>query len=148
MQDLKTVYLKMQAKRKEKNQLGRMISDALANNADYKKISEDLKVMREKKKSIENQVKAECLADVQQLDTLRLEIAAAGEILSDIALTMYTNRETVEIVDEDRGLKLTPVFSVKFQKEDLDTARTKSKAEASAEARAASHPERTFLPQT
>lgn len=140
MQDLKQVYLKMQEKKRERRGLASAIRDELSNRADYKQVSEELTRLREKKKSIENEVKAAALADAQQLDTLRLEIAAAGEVLSDIALTMYTNHETVEIVDEERGVRLTPVFSVKFQKEEMESETVKA-----AEQRAASHPERTFL---
>jgi len=144
MQDLKDVYLKIQGKKRERNELARAIRDELANRGDYKELVEELKRLREKKKSIENQVKADALADAQQLDTLRLEIAGASEVMSDIALTMYTEGQTVEIVDEDRGVRLTPVFSVKFQKEDLDDAKYKEKRDEALAARAASHPEREF----
>jgi hypothetical protein len=120
MKDLKDVYHKMQDKKHQKSELGKMIRDALSVNQQHKELTEEIKRLRDKKKGIENQVVSECLTDVQQLDTLKLEIAAASELLSDIALTMYANHETVEIVDEERGVRLTPVFSVKFQKEEME----------------------------
>lgn len=141
MQDLKETYLKMRQKTREKNELAKMIRDELANRADYKELVDELKRLREKKKSIENEVRASAFADANQIDLLKLEISAAGELMTDIALTMYANHETVEIVDEDRGVRLTPVFSVKFQKEEMEKA-----AAAAAQERAASHPERTFAP--
>jgi hypothetical protein len=139
MKDLKDVYFKMQDKKHQKNELGKMIRDALSVNQQHKELTEEIKRLRDKKKGIENQVANECLADVQQLDTLKLEIAAANELLSDIALTMYANHENVEIVDEERGVRLTPVFNVKFQKEEMESEAAKSAAQ-----RAASHPERTY----
>ena len=139
MKDLKDVYLKMQGKKRQKNELGKMIRDALSVNKQHKELTEEIKRLRDKKKGIENQVANECLADVQQLDTLKLEIAAANELISDIALTMYVNHENVEIIDEDRGVRLTPIFSVKFQKDEMESETKKAQAE-----RAASHPERTF----
>jgi hypothetical protein len=139
MKDIKDVYFKMQDKKHQKNELGKMIRDALSVNQQHKELTEEIKKLRDKKKGIENQVVNECLADVQQMDTLKLEIAAAGELLSDIALTMYANHENVEIVDEERGVRLTPVFRVKFQKEEMESETQKTQA-----ARAASHPERTY----
>lgn len=139
MKDIKDVYFKMQDKKHQKNELGKMIRDALSVNQQHKELLEEIKKLRDKKKGIENQVANEALADVQQLDTLKLEIAAASELLSDIALTMYANHETVEIIDEERGVRLTPVFKVKFQKEEMESEKDKAAAQ-----RAASHPERTF----
>lgn len=120
MKDIKQVYLQMQQKKRKKNELGKMIRDALSVHPQHKELTEELKRLREKKKSVENQVMADCLAEADQIDLLKLEISAANELLSDIALSMYVGGQTVEIVDEERGVKLTPTFSVKFQKENLE----------------------------
>lgn len=122
MKDIKQVYYRLQEKRRRKNELAKMIRDDLANNAEYQRIVEEMRVLREQKRSIESEVKASCLSDVAEIDTLKLGIGADSELLSDIALTMYANRETVEILDEERGLRYTPVFSVKFAKENLESA--------------------------
>ena len=123
MKDISQVYFRTQEKKKRKNELSKMIRDDLSNNADYKQMVEELRVLREKKKSIENEVVASCLSDVGEIDSLKLQIASAQELMSDIALTMYTEGKTVEILDEERGVKMTPLFSVKFQKENIDASR-------------------------
>jgi hypothetical protein len=122
MKDINQVYFRMQAKRQRKNELAKMIKDDLAQNGDYQELLEELKLLKEKKKSIENQVKAQCLTEVAELDSLKLQISNDSELLSDIALTMYTNQETVEILDEATGSRLTPVFSVRFKKAAMSAA--------------------------
>ena len=68
------------------------------------------------------------------MDSLKLGIGADSELLSDIALTMYANRETVEILDEEHGLRYTPVFSVKFAKENLESVAVREARQANKEA--------------
>jgi predicted nuclease with TOPRIM domain len=138
MQDLRQVYFNVQQKKREKNEIAKMIRDELAHSGEYQKIVDELKRLRERKASIENQVKAGALSNLEYMDALKDEISAGNELMADIALTMYANGETVEIVDDERGVRLSPVFSVKFQKDDLEHPAEKARAE-----RAESHPERT-----
>jgi len=123
MKDISSVYFQTQNKKRRKNELSKMIRDDLSQNESYKQIVEEMRILREKKKAIENEVQASCLSDVGEIDSLKLQISAAQELMSDIALTMYTDGKTVEILDEERGTRMTPVFSVKFQKENIDVDR-------------------------
>lgn len=141
MQDLKEVFDRIQQKKKERKELTKMFQDELKHNDDYQKLLEDMKTMREKKKSIENQAKANALSDSQQLDDLSEEIKGSQELLADVAMTMLMNRETVEIVDEDNDIRYAPVFSVRFKKEEGESYLQKEEA-----ARAESHPEKQFAP--
>lgn len=141
MQDLKEVFDRMQQKKKERKELVRMFQDELKHNDEYQKILEDIKTLREKKKSIENQAKANALSDAQQLEDLTEEIKGTTELLADVAMTMLMNRETVEIVDEANDVRYAPVFSVRFKKEEGESYLQKEEA-----ARAGSHPEREFAP--
>jgi len=141
MQDLKEVYIALQSKKKERKELMKMFQDSLAHNGDYQKILEDMKVLKERKKSIETQAKAESLSDAVQLDDLKEDIKAQTELLSDIALSKFMNREDIEIVDEAQDARLVPKFSVKYAREEGETYQAKADAE-----RASSHADRLFAP--
>jgi hypothetical protein len=141
MQDLKEVYASLQAKKKEKKEISKMFQDALKHNGAYQKILEDLNVLKEQKKSIETQAKAESLHEAQQLDDLKEDIKSQTELLSDIALTKFMNRETIEIVDEEMDSRLVPVFTVRFKKEEGESYQTNADA-----ARAETHADRLFAP--
>ena len=138
MQDLRAVYDRLQQKKKEKKELMKMFKDELAHNGEYQKLLEDMKVMKEKKKSIETQAKANALADARQLDELTDEIKGSTELLSDVVMSKYVNGETVEIVDQYDN-RLVPVFSVRFKKEEGENMVEQINA-----ARADAHPERMF----
>jgi hypothetical protein len=130
----------MQAKKKERKELTKMFQDELKHKGEYTELVKEIKLLREKKKSIEDQAKANALSDVGKLDVLALEIKDQSQMLSDIAMTKFLNRETVELVDEDDA-RLVPVFSVKFKKEEGESMQKQAEAE-----RAESHPERTMVP--
>lgn len=138
MRDLKSVHVKLQDKSRERRQLMRSFQDELAQNKEYVELVEQIKKLREVKKSLENSAKASALGDAAKLDTLQLEIKDQRQMLSDLALAAYTEGEQVEITDED-NIRWVPEFTARFKK-DKDTSETE-KANA---ARAASHPERTF----
>jgi seryl-tRNA synthetase len=139
MKDLKSVYAKQQDKKRQLRELKKVVKDALASDREYTEAKNEIEKLRAKMKQAERRVTNDVLSDVQQLDTLKLEIRAADELLSDISLTMYANHENVEILDESRGIRMTPTFRVKFSKEEMESESAKAAAQ-----RAASHPERTF----
>lgn len=141
MQDLRDVFNNIQEKKKERKEIAKMFQDELKHNGEYQELLEQIKTLREKKKSIETQAKASALHDAKQLDDLAEQIKGSQELLADIALTKFLNREEVEIVDEANDVRFVPVFSVRFKKEEGETYQQKAEAE-----RAESHPERTFAP--
>lgn len=139
MQNLQEIHRRLEELKKRRRELNRMFKDELEQNEEYKKIVDDLRVLREKKKSIENAAKAACFSEMDELDRIKEQVASDNEMLADVALTMYAEGKTVEIVADDA--RYVPQFSVKFKKE-------KSGFQAEAEAaRAESHPERTFIPE-
>jgi len=141
MQDLKDVYVQLQLKKKERKELTTMFQDELKHNGEYQELVKQIKALREKKRSIEDQAKASALHDVKKLDGLKEEIAGSLELLSDIALAKFLNREQVEIVDDEDN-RLVPRFSVRFRKEEGESMQRQIEAQ-----RAESHPERTHAPQ-
>lgn len=142
MQDLKEVFDRLQEKKRERKELTQMFKDELDHNGEYQKILEDLKVLKEKKKSIEDTAKANAISDVRQLDALKDEIQGSTELLTDLVLAKFLNKESVEIVIPDQDIRMVPVFRVSFKKEEGETYQQKAEAE-----RAESHKEeRTFAP--
>jgi predicted nuclease with TOPRIM domain len=140
MQDLKDVYERLQQKKKERKELVKMFKDELAHDDAYQKIIEEMKVLKEKKKSIEDTAKASALSDARQLDDLADEIKGSTELLTDVVVAKFMNRESVELTDQFDN-RLVPVFSVKFKKEEGENMAEQIHAE-----RAASHPDRMFAP--
>lgn len=140
MQDLKSVYADLQMKKKERKELTKMFTDELKHNGEYNELVKQIATLREKKKSIEDVAKRSALHDVGKLDSLASDIKDRNQMLTDITITKFLNREQVEIVEEDDS-RLVPVFSVKFKKEEGESMTKQIEAE-----RAAAHPERTVVP--
>lgn len=115
MNKLEEVYKSLEENKKKRREIAKMYKDELVNNQRHEEINEQLKELREEKKSIENQIKAGS-KDFQELDDLALEIRSETELLSDLALNMYMKNQTVEITDEYDN-KLLPIFKVTFKKE-------------------------------
>lgn len=118
MPSLEEVYNRLRDKKREKGEIQKAFKDELANNPRYTQVAEQLKTLKEEKKSIENQAWASASADAQKLDLLALDIESDKEMLSDMALNMYTKGQTVEIVDEF-NTRWVPKFSVAFKKDDV-----------------------------
>lgn len=116
MSRLQETYNELQELKRERRELNKMFKDELVSNAEYQRVTDQLKVLREKKKSIENNVKSHALKDARKLDDLRLEIQSVNELLSDLSLNMYVSKQNVEIVDKS-DQRYVPYFSVKFKKE-------------------------------
>ena len=116
MSRLQETYNELQSLKREKRELNKMFQDELKSNSTYQGILEEMKVLRERKKSIENDTKANALKDAQRLDDLKLEIASTQELLGDLSLNMYLANETVEIVDE-ANRRYVQYFRVTFKKD-------------------------------
>jgi hypothetical protein len=115
MPQLNEVYQRMQEKKKERREIAKSFQDELKHDTRYQEVVDQLAVLKEEKKSIENRVKAASALDAQKLDTLKLDIAGDREMLSDIALTMYASGEEVAIIDRDNN-RYDPVWNVSFKK--------------------------------
>lgn len=116
MSRLQETYNELQEAKRERREIAKAFKDELKHNAQYNEITEEMKVLREKKKSIENTVKAQAMKDAQRLDDLKLEIASLQELLSDLSLNMYLAKEQVEVTDTT-DQRWVPQFSVRFKKD-------------------------------
>lgn len=116
MASLEEVHARIRAKKKERSEISRMFKDELASEPRYQEIIDKMKALRDEKKSIENAAYTRAAKDAEKLDLLKLDIKSDQEMLSDIAITMYTEGKTVEVVDE-YNTRWVPSFSVRFSKD-------------------------------
>ncbi len=117
MQDIKEIHEQLEGKRKELRELNKMMRDELAASKEYCDKVEEAKAIRDKKKSIENDIQGRNTEALGKIDLLKLEIKAYTETLSDVAINKYAARESVEFMDEHNN-RWSPIFSVKFKKEE------------------------------
>ncbi|MEK7545964.1 MAG: hypothetical protein AAB554_02700 [Patescibacteria group bacterium] len=134
MPSLQEVHARLRAKKREKSEIQKAFKDELVNNPRYQQVAEQLKTLKEERKSIENQAWAAASTDADKLDLLGLDIKSDKELLSDIALNMYTKGETVEVIDE-YDTRWVPSFTVNFKKDDerQEEPSSKKPADLSAE---------------
>jgi len=89
--------------------------DALAQADKYEEVNEEIKKMREEKKTIEARVQHEMEKTYERLDELKIEVAGKEELLNDIAMSTLMKGETVEVRDEFDN-QYEPVYAVRFKK--------------------------------
>jgi hypothetical protein len=126
MQNLNEIHKTLETKRREMRELNKMFRDELRNHHEYQTVVDELNTLREKKKSIENEVRASSQAALTNLDLLKLDVKSYTEMLSDVALNKYAAHENIEIVD-DENVKWLPTFTVKFKKEDGEPVKEPAK---------------------
>lgn len=105
----------MQKTKKKQKEIRAAYKDALANSADYGKVVEDLKTLREKKKKIEMDTRADFSSEFRDLEAMKADAETDQEMLSDLALNTLVKGETVQVTDEFEN-KYEPVFVVKFKR--------------------------------
>ncbi len=115
MSSLQEVFDRIQKTKKEQKEIKQAYRDALDNNAEFRRISEELKTLKLQKKQIETDAKREFSGEFTKLEDLKIDLDSDQEMLSDLALNQLVKGETVEITDEYEA-KYEPVFSVKFKK--------------------------------
>src|SRR3989338_3260652 len=114
MPNLEEIYHRLEANKKRRKEINKMFRDELTHSARYKEITEEMQVLREEKKGIEQQVRS-AQTESQELEDIKMEIQTDQELLADMTLNMYVKNETVEIKDE-YDQTWYPVFKVNFKK--------------------------------
>lgn len=115
MQTLKEVWSRMQATKREQKLLRMLYKDSLESSHTYREVMEELKVAKEKKAAIEQQVQAELGSQYEKIRIIARDIGLEKELLTDVAITQLMNGEQVSLFDEV-GNEYEPIFSVRFRK--------------------------------
>jgi len=133
MQNIQEVFNQIQEVKKQQKTIKTAFRDALNNSGEYKKLVEDLKIMKESKKVLEQSVKEEFSAELDKLDDLKIDLETQNMMLNDIALTKIMNGESIEVVDMYNN-SYEPLFSVKFKKTNVIKEEGVKKAPAKTDA--------------
>ena len=115
MPKLQEIFTRLRETKKQQKVIKSQYRDALTNNTEYSPIVEDLKKLREKKKQIEEGIKADMAEELNKLEDLKYDLATDMELLNDAALTTLMKGEKVEVTDEYEQ-PYEPKFKVTFTK--------------------------------
>jgi hypothetical protein len=115
MQDLQEIFNRMTANKEKLRDAKRIVKDAFANSEQYQKTNDEFKVLKEKKKSLENQIRSETPSEIETIADLTADIAADQELLNDVALNQITKGESIQLTDKHKN-NYEPLFSVRFRK--------------------------------
>lgn len=115
MPNIQEIFNNIQKAKKEQKEIKAMYRDALANSSGYQKAVEELNVLKEKKKKIEESMRDDFRTEFDKLEVLKADIENDTMLLSDAALSEYIKGKHVEIVDEYEN-KYEPIFKVQFKK--------------------------------
>lgn len=115
MQDIQSIFNRMQTTKKKQKDIRTLYKDALANHPQYAQTVDELAILREKKKQIEAAVKVDLASELDQLEALATDLKSDQVLLSDIAMTMLMKGERLEVQDEYH-VNYDPVFTVRFKR--------------------------------
>ncbi len=115
MNDIQSVFNRIQETKQKQREVRRMYKDALNSSGAYQAITEQLEELKMKKKQIETELKEDAMNDFKKLDAYNMHVKADNELLTDLAINKLMAGENIEIVDEDNK-KYEPLFTVRFKK--------------------------------
>ncbi len=111
------IFFRMQDLKKQQKDLRTMYKDAFKNAADYQEIVEQMKEFREKKKVIEQRIKAEFSRELDKLDEIAIEMKDGLEQISTMVLDRIMKGEIVKVRDAFNN-SYDPIIKVSFKKSD------------------------------
>ncbi len=115
MKSVQELFNQLEEQKKEQKEIKSMYADALRNHPEHEKIKDEIKSLRERKKSIENSIQGDFSSEFDRLDGLKLEIEDSKMLMTDAAINELMDGRTVEVIDEKEN-KYEPIFGVKFKK--------------------------------
>lgn len=115
MKDIQEVFNQIQIVKKQQREIKSVFREALLGSTEHKELTEQAKVLKEKKKQVETALEEEFSSELDKLDELKIELESQNLMLNDIALTKIMKGESIELVDQYNNA-FEPIFSVKFKK--------------------------------
>lgn len=115
MADVQQIFNKIKERQKEQKTIKQIYRDVLSNSQEYQNVLEELDSLKIKKKKIEEVLKSELRSEMDQLNSIKVDIESEKEILSQATLAKILKGEQIELVDENNN-KYEPIFSVRFRK--------------------------------
>jgi seryl-tRNA synthetase len=115
MQNMQEVFDKIQELKQTRKEIGREYRDALAQTDSYGELKEEIKKMRDKKKSMESSVQAEMGSRFEEFEKAKREIESSEQMLTDIAMTNLMNGESISLKDKNNA-EYEPSYKITFKK--------------------------------
>lgn len=115
MDSVQDVFIRIQGIKKEQRALRALTKDALVSSAEYKEVNADLEQLREKKKHIEDGIKAQFSKELEKLDELKEQLQGDVQLLTDSVLTRLMKGEIVKVIDAYNN-RYDPIVKVAFKK--------------------------------
>jgi len=115
MQNINEIFNRINEIKKEQKKIRDMYKDALSHSAEYQDALAEWNKIKENKKQIETNIKTDFSGEIDRMDRLKQEMTDSQQMLCDIAITQYSQGQSIEIKD-DYNNTYEPVFSVKFKK--------------------------------
>lgn len=115
MPELQDIFNRVKTKKHEKKKISESLRDAFSNSKPYQDLVEEYGRLKEKKKSLEAEIKRDFENDMAMMEQIKTDIQTDIQLMSDLALNSLMKGETIEITDE-YDVKYEPLFTVKFKK--------------------------------
>ncbi len=115
MQDIQAIFHRIEENKAKMKDLKNVLKDALSNNQSYVEASDVAKNATEKKKSIKKEIESGISDVMMKLQDLKIDMDSDLELLSDAAMTMITQGQSVSLSDKYEN-EYEPVFKVNFKK--------------------------------
>lgn len=115
MQNLQEIFARIQENKKKQKEIREMYKDMLANTPGYQELVDEAKAAREKKKTVETQIREQMATELTELEDLKIDYDSDMELMSDVAMTMIMKGQTVQVTDQYDN-EYEPQFKVGFKK--------------------------------
>lgn len=115
MSRIQDVYNRLQESKRKQKEIKEAYKNELDNSVAYQNILDELDNFKAKKKAIEDDVKSSMGGNWDKLEKVKADIQDDNQLLADLSINKMMTGQNVEIEDE-RGDKFYPEFSVKFKK--------------------------------
>lgn len=117
-EDAQEVYCRIQENKKILKDRKEFLTEQYMKNEEYKKLVEEAKKTNSKKKIIRWDIDKENPRIVEDIEDLKIDIAADKEKLNDIFTSALAGGEMLEIENQYQQLVI-PIFSVSLRRKDV-----------------------------
>lgn len=117
MHTLQDVFVSIQDAKKKQRELRAMYREAQVQSPEYQDIATEIKALQEKKRTIEQKLKAQFSQELEQIDRIKSELKEEQEKLVALAISYLAKGEAMKVIDSYNNV-YDPVIKISFKKSD------------------------------
>lgn len=117
MSTLQDIFFHIQETKKKQREIRALYREALQKSHDHEEIARELRALKEKKRIVEEKIKAEFSHELDTLDELSEEIKGDNEKIADMVMSHLMKGEVVKVHDS-KNSTYDPILKVVFRKSD------------------------------